>query len=302
MINFALIALCLLAGFLVKKYKGLPEDSYKSVNAWVINVALPAVALKYIPEIQWNFSLILPFLMPLFVWTGSYIFVNFLNRYISMSPGTRAALFLTAGLGNTSFLGFPLTEAYYGDEGLQIAILCDQATFIVMATLGIITATKASNGGTFQLKQILNKILTFPPFIAFVLAFILPVFISLEPILPLLSGLAITLIPLALFSVGMQLRLRTWRTDARLISFALLYKLVLAPLLILLLVMIFNLSGITAKTTIFEAAMAPMVTGAIIATDYNLNPKLANIILSVGIPISLITTFFWSLILELFVI
>ncbi len=300
--NFVLIALCLLAGFFVKKYKGLPEDSYKSVNAWVINVALPAVALKYIPEIQWNFSLILPFLMPLLVWTGSYLFFNFLNRYISMSPGTRAALFLTAGLGNTSFLGFPLTEAYYGSEGLQIAILCDQATFIVMATLGIITATKASNGGIFLMKQILKKILTFPPFIAFALAFILPLFITLDPIIPLLNGLALTLIPLALFSVGMQLRIRTWRTDARLISFALLYKLILAPLFILLLGIIFNLSGITVKTTIFEAAMAPMVTGAIIATDYNLNPKLANIILSVGIPLSLVTTFLWSVIIELFVI
>ncbi|WP_424493978.1 AEC family transporter [Salinimicrobium sp. GXAS 041] len=302
MMNFVLIALCLLAGFFVKKYKGLPEDSYKSVNAWVINVALPAVALKYIPEIQWNFSLILPFLMPLLVWTGSYLFFNFLNRYISMSPGTRAALFLTAGLGNTSFLGFPLTEAYYGSEGLQIAILCDQATFIVMATLGIITATKASNGGIFLMKQILKKILTFPPFIAFALAFILPLFITLDPIIPLLNGLALTLIPLALFSVGMQLRIRTWRTDARLISFALLYKLILAPLFILLLGIIFNLSGITVKTTIFEAAMAPMVTGAIIATDYNLNPKLANIILSVGIPLSLVTTFLWSVIIELFVI
>lgn len=298
MLNFALIGICLLAGFLAKKYKGLPDDSYKAVNAWVINIALPAVALKYIPEIQWNFSLILPFVMPLVVWTGSYIFVNLLSRFIDMSPGTRAALFLTAGLGNTSFLGFPLTEAYYGDEGLQIAILCDQATFIVMATFGIISATKASNGGTFQLKPILKKILSFPPFIAFCLAFILPLFISLEPVEPMLSGLAITLVPLALFSVGMQLKLRTWKADAQLISFTLLYKLILAPLAILSIALIFGLTGIIGKITIFEAAMAPMVTGAIIATDYNLNPKLANIILSVGIPVSLVTTFIWSVVLE----
>lgn len=298
MLNFLLIGICLFAGFLTKKYKALPENSYKAVNAWVINIALPAVALKYIPEIQWNLSLILPLIMPLIVWTGSYFFVILLNRYYTFSPGTRAALILTAGLGNTSFLGFPLTEAYYGDAGLQIAILCDQACFIVMATFGIITATKASNGGTFKAGPILKKILLFPPFIAFCLAFLLPPFLSFEPVEPILTHLGSTLVPLALFSVGLQLKLRTWREDVRLISYALSYKLFLAPLIVLLIIVSFDLTGLVAKVTVFEAAMAPMVTGTIIATEYNLNPKLANIILSIGIPISLITSAFWYLILQ----
>lgn len=300
MLNFFLIGICLLAGFLTKKFQALPENSYKAVNAWVINIALPAVALEYIPEIQWNISLALPFLMPLLVWTGSYFFVNLLSRFIKMNSGTRAALILTAGLGNTSFLGFPLSEAYYGVEGLQVAVLCDQACFIVMATLGIITATKVSKGGTFDIGSILKKILTFPPFIAFCLAFILPPLISLEPVEPLLISLGLTLVPLALFSVGMQLKLRAWREDAGLISYALSYKLILAPLLLILICLALDLTNLTAKVTILEAAMAPMVTGTIIATDYNLNPKLANIILSIGIPVSFLTTFLWFLVLQLF--
>ncbi len=298
MFNFLLIGICLLAGILSKKYKRLPADSFKAVNAWVINIALPAVALLYIPEIHWNLSLILPILMPFLVWSGSYLWVNFIGKFIKMSAGTRGALILTSGLGNTSFLGFPLTEAYYGDEGLQIAILCDQASFIVMATFGIVTATKASNGGNFDFKPILKKILSFPPFIAFVAAFILPLFISLKPISPLLENLALTLVPLALFSVGLQLRISSWRKDLKLLSMALSYKLLLAPALILLVCMIFNFSGLTARVSIFEAAMAPMVTGTIIATEYNLNPKLANIILGIGIPVSLISTFVWYLVID----
>ena len=300
MLNFALIAICLFAGILVTRYKTLPEGSYKAVNAWVINIALPSVALKYIPGIDWNFSLLLPFLMPLMVWTGSYLFVNILCRSIAMSPGSRAALFLTAGLGNTSFLGFPLTEAFYGAEGLEIAVLCDQACFIVMATFGIITATKASNGGKFEPLSIVKKILGFPPFIAFCLAFMLPPFISFQPIAPLLNSFALTLVPLALFSVGLQLKLRAWREDARLIGYALLYKLILAPLLIFLICLSFGIFSLTGKVTIFEAAMAPMVTGSIIAADYDLNPKLANIVLSIGIIFSFLTTFLWYLFLEVF--
>lgn len=299
MLNFLLIFLCLATGYLVKKFKGLPDDSYKSVNAWVVNIALPSIALKYIPQIDWNTSLLLPFTMPFLVWAGSYLFVQGLSRFISMDRRTKAALFLTAGLGNTSFLGFPLTEAYFGAEGLQIAILCDQAGFVVMATLGILTATKASSEGSFSLAPILRKILKFPPFIAFCLAFILPPFVSFAPIEPLLTSLALTLVPLALFSVGLQLQLKSWREDARLLSAALIYKLGLAPLIILLVALAFDLTDFIGKISIFEAAMAPMVTGVIIATEYNLNPKLANSILSIGIPLSLVTTFLWSLVLNL---
>jgi predicted permease len=51
-------------------------------------------------------------------------------------------LILTAGLGNTSFLGFPIIEALYGQEGMKTAILVDQpGTFVVLSTLGIIVAT-----------------------------------------------------------------------------------------------------------------------------------------------------------------
>lgn len=300
MLNFLLIAISIFAGVLVNKYKALPGDSYKAVNAWVINIALPAVALKYIPGVEWKLSLLLPLLMALTVWTGSYLFVKLLSRFIEMSPATRAALILTSGLGNTSFLGFPLTEAYYGDEGLQIAVLCDQATFIVMATFGIIIATKASNGGSFNAIPILRKIFLFPPFIAFCLAFLIPPFVSFDPIQPLLDSLALTLIPLALFSVGLQIKLNTWREDVRLISYSLLYKLILAPFLFFLICFAFGIFTLTGKVSIFEAAMAPMVTGSIIATDYNLNPKLANIILSISIPVSFATTFLWFLVLEKF--
>ena len=279
--------------------KRLPDDSYKAVNAWVINIALPAVALKYIPQIDWDISLVLPFSMPFIVWVGSYLFVRLTSRFIDMDRKTRAALFLTAGLGNTSFMGFPLTEAYYGAEGLKIAILCDQACFVVMATLGILAASRASNEGKFSIAPILRKILFFPPFIAFCLAFLLPNFVSLVPLESLFTGLALTLVPLALFSVGLQLQLRSWREDARLLSVALTYKLCLAPLLVLLVALAFNLTDLIARISIFEAGMAPMVTGVIIANEYNLNPKLANSILSIGIPLSLITTFLWTLVLNL---
>ena len=48
---------------------------------------------------------------------------------------------------------------------------------------------------------------------------------------------------------------------------------------------------------IMENAMAPMMTAAIITGKYNLNPKLGNNLVTIGVPISFITLCIWKLIL-----
>jgi hypothetical protein len=42
--------------------------------------------------------------------------------------------------------------------------------------------------------------------------------------------------------------------------------------------------------------MPPMVMGSVMAVSYNLNPKLANLMVGIGIPISFITLLFWYLV------
>ncbi|GLB49231.1 AEC family transporter [Neptunitalea lumnitzerae] len=296
MINFIIIFFCIVSGVLLKKYKYLPQDSHKSVNAWLINIALPAFALKYIPKIEWSTELILPLSMPLVVWIGSYLFINLIAKKYAMTRATKTALILVSGLGNTSFLGFPLTQAYF-ENGLQVAVLCDQACFIITSTFGIIIALKASQETKVKPLFLVRKVFSFPPFVVSLIALITAPFIDYSPMEEFLNIIGATLVPLALFSVGLQLNIKNWRTDIRLISLSLLYKLMIAPSVILLLSLLMQSSGLIKQVTIFEAAMAPMVTAAIIAADYNLNPKLANMILGLGIPISLITTFIWSLII-----
>ncbi|MBW2961326.1 AEC family transporter [Mesonia aestuariivivens] len=296
--NFILIALAILSGVAARKYKKLPENSYVAVNFWVIYVALPAIALTYIPKITWSTELILPFLMPLLVFGLSFLFIEIIARFIQLNTATKAVLILLSGFGNTSFLGFPLTEAYYGNDGLEIAILCDQACFLVVSTLGVITAAKASSQGKFHFSSLLKKVFSFPPFLAFIIAVIVPQFLDLSPLDSLLESLGATLVPMALFSVGLQLQLKAWKSDFKLLTLSLIYKLILAPLVIFSIIFLLNIDSLTGKVTVFEASMSPMVTPAIIATQYGLNPKLANLILSVGIIISFFSTFIWSFIIK----
>jgi predicted permease len=46
--------------------------------------------------------------------------------------------------------------------------------------------------------------------------------------------------------------------------------------------------------------MAPMITGAILASSYGLKPKLSSMMVGVGIPLSFLTLLFWYFILNTF--
>jgi len=298
--NFILIALCLVAGLVLRVSGILPENSHRGINAWILYIALPSIALLYIPAIQWSTALILPAAMPIVVWTAAWATLKLFADRITSDKRTQAALLLTAGLGNTSFIGFPLTEAYLGHDGLRVAVICDQVNFIVLSSFGVMTALKASHGSKAGIKSAMKMLLRFPPFPAFIAALILPRFISFAPIDPLLTRLAGTLVPLALFSVGLQMHFSEWKRELPCLSLGLAYKLLAAPALVFGMALVFQVKGVTAQSSVLEAAMAPMITSAILASEYELNPKLSNLMVSVGTILSLVTTAIWFYVLSVF--
>jgi malate permease and related proteins len=76
------------------------------------------------------------------------------------------------------------------------------------------------------------------------------------------------------------------------------YKLVLIPLVILILFKyVFLMQGLIFQVSVMEAAMAPMITGSIIAITHDLEPKLASLLVGIGIPLSFFTLGIWYFIL-----
>jgi malate permease and related proteins len=296
--NFLLIAVCLLSGFFLRIAKILPPDSNKGINAWIMYVAFPAVALHYIPSIQWKLDLLLPFAMPFIVWFGAWITLKIFSPLFKLGVNSFGALLLTAGLGNTSFVGFPLTQAYLGNDGLRVAVICDQLSFIVLSTFAIISAMHLAHSENKNPRVLLIGLVKFPPFISFIAALLLPHVISLAPFDPLLNKLADTLVPLALFSVGMQIQFSEMKSKMKFLMLGLSYKLFIAPIIILGIAFLSGVRGIVAQASIFEAAMAPGITASIIAGEYDLDPKLSSMMASVGLVLSFITTFIWWLALK----
>ncbi|HEX2627581.1 MAG TPA: AEC family transporter [Chitinophagaceae bacterium] len=300
MSNFILIAICILSGMILRRSKLLPGDAHKGINAWIIYLALPAVSFKYLPHIQWSDSLLFPVLGPVIIWFCAWIYIRWYASANKLDKPSEGGLKLTAGLANTSFLGFPLVAAWFGEQYIGIAIICDQVTFMLLSTAGIIVAMNSSEHHELKPMILIKRLLTFPPFIGCVLALTIPRFIDISPIDPLINKMADTVGPLALFSIGLQLQFAGWQKEIKHISFTLLFKLVLAPLIVLLVAMLMGLKGIIPQVTVFEAAMATLLSSGIICDQYGLRPQLANLVIGIGILISFVTTTGWYYIITYF--
>jgi len=300
MVNFVLIAVCILAGMIFKQTKSIHPDAHKGINTWILYLALPAVSFKYLPKVQWSAEMLFPILSTFVIAIGCFFFMMFYSRQKGYSRRSRSTLELASGYSNTSFIGFPLISAFYGESLLSIAIICDQTMFFALSTLGIIAAVKGgSKSGKVSAIFILKRLVTFPPLIGCIAALVLSQFIDFTFAEPLFDKLAATVSPLVLFSVGLQLKFNGWKKLLPQISASMFYKLILAPIMILGLALLLGIKGDVAKISVFEAAMPTVVTASIIAEQFRLNTKLTNLIIGFSILVGFITSAIWYQIIEL---
>lgn len=293
MTNFLLIGVCLLAGILFRRSGTLPTDAHKGINAWLIYLAMPAVSFKYLPYVVWGPEQLVPALAPVLVFFAGLTYVKIYASRQSFEPATIGGLMLITALGNTGFIGFPLVNAYFGPQAMSAAVICDQVTVMLFSTVGAAIAVKSSGTKELELSDILRKVSRFPPLIGCVLALTVPRVIDITHVSPLFDAIAATTAPLAIFSIGLQLQFNGWNEQRGVVFSVLAYKLFLAPAAVLATLLALRIKGISADVSVFQMSMPALLSSAVVANQYNLNPILVNRIVGIGIVVGLFSTGIW---------
>lgn len=289
-------------GMTLRRIGRFPESTATVLNAFIINISLPALTLYHIHNITIDHKLLMPMSMPWVIFLVGIPFFLLLGKLLKLKRETIGCLILVGGLGNTSFVGLPMIETFYGREFVGIGIVADQAgSFIVLSTLGIVVASIFA-ATELNVPFIAKKIALFPPTQALLLALLLrsweyPVWLN-----TILMRLGDTLTPIALVSIGFLFQLRSVRQHARPLILGLSYKLLLAPALIwATFIGLWGASGSVFQVTVFEAAMPPMISAGIIAMEHRLDISLVSTILGVGLLLSSLTlTGWWYFLLPFF--
>jgi hypothetical protein len=286
----ALLVVSLVLGLLARRGGRFPEQTALVLNAFILNVAVPALVLRVVHKVSLAPELLAAAATPWLVFGGSWLFFRTVGPRLGFAPDTVSALVLTSGLSNTAFVGLPLLEGLMGPKALEVAVVVDQlGSFLALATVATLFAARAAAKDT-RPGVLLRKVLGFPPFLALVAALLARPWEWPGWLDGVLGRLGELLTPLALFSVGYQLRLSGMKGRVRALALGLGYKLVLAPVMVALVLLVLpGIGRLTFEVSVLQAAMAPMVTGAILAADHGLDPELSALLVGLGIPLSFAT-------------
>jgi len=225
--------------------------------------------------------------------------VLLLGRLLHWPRNVVGALLIVLPLGNTSYLGFPLVQSFFGTAGMPYAMVYDQlGSFLALASYAVVIAAFYSpQVATPSARAIFTRIVSFPPFLALLAGLALRG-TTLPPLVEqLVATVAATLVPLVMIAVGFQISIRLARSERLTLAIALGIKLVLMPLCTFILWKALGQRGLATQIAVFQAAMPPMISAGTIAIMAGLAPRLVAGLIGIGILLSLVTlpTLYWLL-------
>jgi len=291
-----LILLLLALGWLARRLGRFPPYASDVLNRFVIDLCVPAVVLRLVPKLEFQASLIVLIATPWLLALVALLIVRVASRRLELDRATEAVLFLCLALGNTSFLGFPLCSALLGEASLTYAAVYDQiGSFLLLSVVAPVIIARAAGGATPSARETAWRVVTFPPFIALTLALLpLPRPDFLDAVL---KPIASCLVPVALFAVGLRLRITPPR-ELSAFALALGAKLGLFPLLAWGIALLFDPPRAVFEVVVLESAMPAMITAGALAMAAGLAPELAAALVGWGVLAALITVPAWAALLR----
>jgi predicted permease len=288
--NLIIIFALLLLGMILSRLKILPENASQSLNLFIIYVSLPALILLQVPRLTFSKELLVPVLLPWVMLIVSALLVMLAARLLKWERQITGALLLMVPLGNTSFFGIPMIEAFWGTESVSYGVLYDQfGSFLALTTYGSTILAIYSGSEKPTPAAIVKKICFFPPFIALVLGLLTMNVPYPAVLVKVLQGIAASLVPVVMVAIGLQIRLRLAPGSWTPFTIGLAIKLVAAPLIAFVLCFALNLDSLAVKVAIFEAGMPPMVTAGALALIAGLAPELTAALVGLGLMASFLT-------------
>lgn len=261
---------------------------------------MPALIFRAVFESDVSLSLLGIPLLALLIMTISMGVAFVIGRLVKFNRPTFGALLIAASIGNTGYLGFPLTLQLFGIENLVKAVFYDLfGTVLFMFTVGLIVADRYGEG-----KDSINKvkeIVTFPPLLGLSAALILRNFSLPDFLVDAIGFLAGATVPLIMFSIGLALEVSDMGRYKREIAIVGLIKLALAPIIAFIGASALGITQVDLGVLILESSMPTVMFSMIIGLKYGLDTDFLPAAIVATTMISLITIPVWQYVVRMVV-
>lgn len=209
------------------------------------------------------------------------------------SKPTQGSFILAAMVGNTGYLGYPVTLAFVGTQYFGYALFYDLlGTTLGAYGLGVVLAA-AYGGGVQSQWQLLRAIAINPSLWSFGAGLLfrqIPLTALAETTL---HNLGWAIVALSLVLIGMRLRqLDSWHSLPK-ASIGLSIKMLVVPLFLGSILSLFGITGGAKLAIVLQMAMPPAFATIVIAEVYDLDRDLSVTALAVGSGGLLVTLPIW---------
>lgn len=279
--------LMIILGFILKQTSFLQESDRDILSKIVLYIALPSMIFINLRQATISHDMLyLPFigLINGFILLGiAYVYCRARNY----SKKTTWTIILATSLMNTGFIGYPVSLGVFGNEGFLNALFYDLSTSILVVSYGIVLAKEFSG----DRRQVIIDTVTFVPLWAMIFAFIFNIFdIQLFYVAEkILEYFAQATIPLIMLAIGLSLdygHIKNYLSDSLVVA---VFKLVVSPLIVFILLLLVNIKGVTFNTAILEAGMSTAGNALVLAVAYDLDKDMMASIIFTNVVLSLFT-------------
>ncbi len=272
-----ILILMLIGAILQRKF----QFDLKQLSTLITYCLMPAAVFVNIYDIRIEIDLLLQIIYYLMLYSLSLIIVSHLiSKILKLEKGESAALKNSISLMNSGNYGLPVSQLIFSHNPVGVSIQIFIVIFQNLLTYSygiynLLSATKTIGG-------IIQSFLRLPVFHALVLGILFQSFAIRIPnsiFLPL-NQLANSFVAIALILLGAQLANIKLNFFHRVITWSLIGRLLMGPLLALSMIYLLNIDGIVAQSLFIASSFPTSRNTSTIAMEYQIEPELhAQIVL-----------------------
>lgn len=280
-----------LLGVVLRSTGLVRREDARPLNAVIVYIGLPAFVFVAVHGAKITRDAFVIVGVAWLVFAVCLVLAASASHWVARSRPERGAMLHAASLGNTGYLGYPLTAALLGPAALPLAVFYD--VFGTVVQLVLVGFPLADRLGAHEVHKhrlgILGELATFPAFIAVVVALALSWWTVPVPVSEWLEMLASIVAPLIMLSVGISLRLGEMKRSVKQLAVVAGIRLVAAPLAAAVFGSLLLGGGPAYRASVLEAGMPTMMLTFAIGERFGLDTEFLAAAIFVTTALSVIT-------------
>src|SRR3989338_368084 len=223
----------ILLGFIASRKLNAKKETIASILIYII---VPVIVFNSITSAKINFELLLLPLIFFICCSGMGLSFYFIGKYF-FKDSTRNILAFTAGTANTGYFGIPVAIELFGEGSLTTVVMCIMGFTVFENTIGFFLTAR----GSHTIEESIKRLLKLPTIYTFIVGLIVNLLgikfgHSYETFAKNFIG-AYTVT--GMMMIGLALAdMKSFKLDIRFLSFSLIAKFIVWPLVILVIIFI----------------------------------------------------------------